>query len=543
MPDIENLIKKYESIKGLRGTWEEHWEEIAERLIPREMGFVGKREKGEKRTQKVFDSRPMLALNRCSSVLDSMITPAQSRWSFIKSTNPALNRIHEVRKYHEEVNRILYASRYRPAAGFVGQNQERWTSMAAFGTGLLFVDYAGGTRYRHVSLRDCYLLENHQGLIDTVYRRIMLTARQAAQQFGVDDLPDKIKKALENPNRHAEEFEYFHVTMPNEDYFPGYIGYMGKPFVSIYVCMTSRNMMGSVQGYGSFPYSVSRYVMAPDEVYGRGPGVMALPDIKMLNEMSKTDIKASHKLVDPPLLMHDDGVMGNGAKEINATPGSLISGGVSRDGRQLIQPLHTGARVDIADSKMEQRRLAIDDAFLVTLFQILVETPRMTATEAMIRTQEKGMLLTPTMGRQQTEAIGPLIEREIELLANNFKLPPMPEVLIEAGTEYEVMYDSPLSRMQQAEQLVGVQRAVELLTPMAQIDPAVLDVLNQDEIAQLTVRLSGMPADTINSPQKIRQIREDRARQQQAEQMAAMAQPVAGAMKDVATAQKLAREA
>jgi hypothetical protein len=41
----------------------------------------------------------------------------------------------------------------------------------------------------------------------------------------------------------------------------------------------------------------------------------------------------------------------------------------------MMQPFGTGARVDINEQKMEQRRTAIDDAFLVTLFQILVETP------------------------------------------------------------------------------------------------------------------------------------------------------------------------
>ena len=113
-----------------------------------------------------------------------------------------------------------------------------------------------------------------------------------------------------------------------------------------------------------------------------------LPDIKMLNEMAKTDIRAVHKLIDPPLLLHDDGILGGGAMTVNMRPGGLNVGGVNRNGQQMIQPFSTGARVDIADTKMDQRRAAIDDAFLVTLFQILVETPRMTATEALIRAME-----------------------------------------------------------------------------------------------------------------------------------------------------------
>ena len=33
-----------------------------------------------------------------------------------------------------------------------------------------------------------------------------------------------------------------------------------------------------------------------------------LPDIKMLNQMSKTIIRAAEKVVDPPIIIADDGV-------------------------------------------------------------------------------------------------------------------------------------------------------------------------------------------------------------------------------------------
>jgi hypothetical protein len=188
---------------------------------------------------------------------------------------------------------------------------------------------------------------------------------------------------------------------------------------------------------------------------------------------------------------------------------------------------------------MEQRRAAIDDAFLVTLFQILVETPRMTATEALIRAQEKGMLLTPTMGRQQSEALGPLIERELDLLAFHRILPPMPRALVEAGGQYEITYDSPMSRMQRAEELVGVQRTMELLAPFAQIDPTVLDIFDRDELARLTAEVSGVPTPVLRSPEALQKIRADRAEQEQQAMMMQAAQPLAGAMKDVAQANSL----
>ena len=536
----EDLLRTYNSLKGARGTWETHWEEIAERILPRQMGFVGDRTDGEKRTQKVFDSKPMIALERFGAVMDSMLTPRQARWHNLRTSNPDLNKNFAVQDYFYQINNILYDARYSPRANFSGQNFERWISTGAFGTGALFIDFepGSGLRYRCVNLRDLFFLENHQGVIDTVYRCFKFTARQAVQRFGTNNMPESIIKCIDDPVKKDQKHEFLHVVMPRSDRAYGRVDAKGKPFASYYIVVREKQIVEE-GGYNSFPYSISRYVTAPDEVYGRGPAMCALPDIKMLNEMARTDIRAVHKLIDPPILLHDDGILGGGAMKVNMRPGGLNVGGVNRNGQAMMQPFQTGARVDIADTKMEQRRSAIDDAFLVTLFQILVETPRMTATEALIRAQEKGMLLTPTMGRQQSEALGPLIEREIDLLMFHRVLPPMPPELVEAGGEYQIVYDSPMSRMQRAEELVGVQRTMELLAPFAQIDPTVLDIFDRDELARLTAEVSGVPTPVLRSPETLRQIRAERAAQEQQAQMLQAAQPIAGAMKDAAQAQSL----
>ena len=152
------------------------------------------------------------------------------------------------------------------------------------------------------------------------------------------------------------------------------------------------------------------------------------------------------------------------------------------------------------------------------------------------------MLLTPTMGRQQSESLGPLIERELGLLYEHGRLPPMPPALLEAGGEYEIVYDSPMSRMQRAEELVGVQRTMELLAPFAQIDPTVLDIFDRDELARLTAEVSGVPTPVLRSPDALRQLRADRAEQEQQAMMMQAAQPLAGAMKDAAQANALLQE-
>jgi hypothetical protein len=119
----------------------------------------------------------------------------------------------------------------------------------------------------------------------------------------------------------------------------------------------------------------------------------------MLNEMSRTNIRAAHRRAEPPLLTVEDGAL----SRISMKPNAINMGGLNEQGQQLIQTMRTDGDVGLSLEMMDQRRNMINEAFFITLFQILVETPRMTATEVIQRAQEKSSLLSPIMGRQQTE--------------------------------------------------------------------------------------------------------------------------------------------
>ena len=164
---------------------------------------------------------------------------------------------------------------------------------------------------------------------------------------------------------------------------------------------------------------------------------------------------------------------------------------------------------------MEMERLVINDAFLITLFQILVETPAMTATEVLERSREKGALLSPTMGRSQTEYLGPMIERELDVLSQQGLLPEMPQVLLESMAEYEAVYDSPLSRAQRAEEATGLMRLVDWTTQSIQItgDPSALDWIDWDSAMPDLADISAVPNRWMRGGEAVMAIREQRAQQ------------------------------
>ena len=422
-----------------------------------------------------------------------MLTPRAQRWHHLRASDPVLNDLPNVRAWFDRAEEVLFGARYAPHANYASQQHEVYMSLGAFGTGVLFVgqdETRNGLLYRAVHLADCAIAENFQGRVDTLFRDFDYTARQATQRWG-DANPEAIRRAAEKePER---KFRFIHAVQPRADRDRRRADAANKPIASVYVAEEGRKIVQQ-SGFDEFPYMVSRYVTAPREVYGRSPAMTVLPDIKMLNEMNKTTIRQAQLAVEPPILVYDDGVLGR-PDGFGLTPGFINYGGVNRDGRPLMQPFQSAARVDIGLDMMEQRRRTINDAFLVTLFQILVDQPSMTATEAMIRAQEKGALLTPVMGRQQSEALGPMIERELAVLQRVGLLPPMPDALVEAEGEFEIEYDSPLSRAQRSEQIVGITRTFDVLAPLAAAQPDIFDVFDGDALAQLAASGQRRPAE------------------------------------------------
>lgn len=536
MSMVEDILRQHSQMVSERGTWENHWKEIAERILPRQDWFqISNRTQGDKRTEKMFDATAALALERFAAAMESMLTPRTQHWHKLKTSDPYLNKSKAVNQYLDEVTNTLFQIRYSPKANFASQVHEAYMSLGAFGTGCVFIDdvIGQGIRYKSIHLSEIYFAENHAGAIDKIHRKFELTARQAAQRFGYDKLPDKIQQMVEkNPEA---TFEFIHCVKPNEDVKRGRSDYRGMKFASYYVALEGQKIVNE-GGYTTFPYAVSRYVTSPKEIYGRSPAMLVLPDIKMINEMSKTVLRAAHKAVDPPLLLQEDGVL----QAFNARPSALNYGGINERGEQMVRPLEVGGRVDIGLDMMEQRRKVINDAFLITLFQILVDAPNMTATEAMLRAQEKGALLAPTMGRQQSEMLGPMIEREIDILARSGLLPEMPDELREAGGEVDIEYISPLNRAQRAEEGVAILRTLESVAGLAQFDPEVLMVFDPKKIARELADINGVPAKVLRSDEEIFAIKDQQAQQAQLEQLLQAAPIVANSAKTLTETAQLA---
>lgn len=529
---VSDAIKEFEQLSNSRSNYDNHCAEIAERIVPAHKNLFRQRgyspTKGEKRTDFLLDSTAATALTRFGSILDSLLTPRTSIWHKLMASNPLLNRDRQVRLWFEEVNQYLFKKRYDTRANFASQNQSNYRSLGAYGTGCVFIDKLAGNdpglRYRNIHLSEIWFAENHQGLVDKAYRYFPMTARQAKQRW--KEVPEKIEQATDP----EKEFFFLHCVKPRADRDMERVDYKGFEYASYYIAFDDKFLMEE-GGFTSFPFAISRYEQCPGEVYGRSPAMDVLPAVKTLNEQKRTMLRQGQRAADPVYITHDDGVLDGFSMRSNA----INSGGVTADGRPLIHALPTG-NFQIAKEMMDDERTLINDSFLISLFQILTETPAMTATEVIERTKEKGFLLAPTIGRQQSEYLGPMIERELDVLNQMKILPPIPMALKEAAGEYRIEYESPLSRTQRAEEAAGLMRTLETAIQVINVtqDPSILDFLDADTAMPEVAAIQGMPLRWTKSMEAIQQIRQKRAQQQQQQQVVNAA-PGAAALTKAAT--------
>jgi hypothetical protein len=466
------------------------------------------------------------------AIIESLVTPKGSPWHLLKVTDSVLKKNRQVRRFFDDLNDKLYDYRYRPVANFVNNVQQVYLGLGVYGNGALYIDRPDkqkGLRYRNIHIGEAYFVENHAGVIDTLYREFALDARQLMQKFP-ETCPQEVRDAAMQATQSGKKYGVLHAVHPREDHVPGMIGQRGLPFFSIYILLdVADSSILQEGGYSSFPYAVSRYTQSSGETYGRGPAQYVLPSIKTLNEQKKTVLKQGHRVVDPVLLTHDNGQLGN----FSLKAGAVNAGGVNKDGKPLVHVLPTG-NIAVGHEMMDIEKALVEDAFLITLFQILLkERPQMTATEVLEIIREKGVLVAPTAGRIESEFLGPMLEREIDLFGQLGLLPQMPPILRQYMAEYRIEYDSPLSRMRRAEKASGFFRSLGQAAEFTKLtgDPRPLDWFAIDRAMPDIQDIQGAPVDWTSTPEEVKEIRASRAQSQQVQQLVDVAPALASVAK------------
>ncbi len=499
----KKLLKRFDRLKSNRQNWESHWQEVADYMQPRKADVTKSRSKGDKRTELIFDSSPLQAVELLAASLHGMLTNPSTTWFSLRFKGEELSDNDEAKAWLENATEVMYKAINR--SNFQQEIFELYHDLITFGTAAMFIedDEEDVLKFSTRHINEIYISENDKGRIDTIFRKFRLTARAAIQKFGENVSDSIVTKHKKDP---YEEVEILHAVYPRADFDPKKQDKSNMPFESVYLEAGTGDEL-SVSGFREFPFVVPRYLKASHEIYGRSPAMTALPDVKMLNEMSKTTIKSAQKQVDPPLLVPDDGFI----LPVRTVPGGL---NFYRSGtRDRIEPLNIGANTPLGLNMEEQRRDSIRNAFYVN--QLMMQNgPQMTATEVIQRNEEKMRLLGPVLGRLQSELLKPLIDRAFSLLIRKDLFGPIPEFL--SGQDIEIEYVSPLAKAQKSAELQSIMRGIEIMGQLSNVAP-VFDHLNMDKLVKHLMDIVGVPQKVLKSSSELQDEREQ-AQQQQAQQ-------------------------
>lgn len=541
---VEELLQTHAKVATERANFDSMNQEIAELVLPEHGTFTTKdRSQGNKWTQRQYDTTAQTEAKRHAAAVDSLTTPAGEKWGGIAAKLEALNERDDVQQYCEDVMDVVRSE--REAGGFQEAIFDVWRLGGVFGTSALYPadKLGGGIQYKAIHTSEIYVLVDAWGREVALHRKWKLSAKAAADEYG-ENCPAPIKEAaVREPTR---QYEFLQCIKKNDKRSGDHFDARGMPYVSYEVAVEHKIMLRQ-SGFWSWPMPVYHYNKAPGEWYGRGWAAEVLPDIKLLNRMEKAHIRQTEKSVDPPLLLHGDGMLDYGSSGVGHTPslaaGSLNHNAVTDEGKPLVVPLFTGADLSKGEQKMERLRRNIRDASLSALFQIFADRERMTATEFLGLMQEKGQMIGPMIGRSATTFLMQVQEREIDILARQGRLPPMPRALQAAAGEYKTTFNSPLTRLMKLREVMQTEQWVAGLLQVGELYPDVLELPDYDKIARESAKARGVPAAFVKDKDVIEKSRAARQQQQSMQQMVEAAPQVAVAAKDFAQADAITRDA
>lgn len=500
-------IQRWERLEGDRSVFKTAWQDLANHLQPNRADYITDRTPGQRLMTFIYDSVPMWALESFAAGMHSLLTSPTLRWFVLKCENDRLNAMPDVSAWLDAVSDTMYRSYNSPRQNFASQSFQLYEDLGCIGTSAMAIleSPTSGTLYSCRHMKECVIDQNDEDRTDTLIRSWEYTAKQAVQAWG-NAAGESVVKALEKtPER---KFRFVHSVRPRMQRDPQRADKMHMAWQSRYINVADKTTIGE-GGFNEFPYAVPRFSVRTGEKYGRGYGWTALPDIKMLYEMKKTILKAAQKVVDPPLMVPDDGFM----MPIKTVPGALIWYRAGQ--QQMIQPLKTEGEVQLGQVMLQALQQQILRIYHVD-WMLMPTDPSdpasagkgVTATFTLHQRDQQMQMMSPMLARMQSEFLGPLIDRDFALkwrqsvrmrFGPGSPFPPPPAALQRQPLRVE--YVSPIAIAQRSSQLDSVMRLVQTQMQLMQADPTMPHVVDGEGVLRLAARDLNTPALALKSPQ------------------------------------------
>ena len=518
--DQKALLDRFQRAKEARSPFESLYQDAAELILPQRADFSSRATPGAERYSRLFDSTAVWACEMFAAQLAGQLINPALRWLQLRAEDPDLEDDAQVQEWLRAAEERILRVLANPKRKFYPAAHETMLDLGALGTAVTGLQ--DDLTFIAVPMPAVYLETGADNEVTGLYRCYRLPAGDALRRFG-DALGDSLKRqAQANPR---EVWEFVQAVLRREDVDPT----NRRPWVSIHF-HEGEGKIVQVGGFDSFPFAVARWTRVAGEGYGRGPGISVLADIRMLQRLKEVIIRGLQKVVDPPLLVPDDGFIG----PLSTRPSAL---NYYRAGMQdKVEPLITGARPEVGEQFVQVVRESILRAFFLDPADMEPPKSHVTATEILDRRDERFRRMTPMLARLQAEWLDPLIKRLLGIMERRGLLPPRPPALDSRAMRVEFVSTAAIA--QQVAEVGNLERFLAKIAPMFELDPAASSMIDSAKYIEVVARNMAVPHEVLRSPDEVEEVRAAQAEQQAQAQQAEQGLAISEAMKNLAQASK-----
>lgn len=525
------------------------WQSAAEWICPRKASILGHSEKtpGDSGwVDHLFDMTAMKASERLAAWLMTNTSPANARWFAFSSSPQTRRRVGQpggqVDQWWQHVTEVTLEQ--LQASNFYTEKHEAVLDRNNFGTCSVggFKGKRAAVNFRALEVGTYVIAADDEGYIDTVIREFKLSARQAAQQFGIESLGPKVTAAFKSdqPVEADKEFCFYHGVYPNTERDPNYDDALNKPWKSCYVCKEDEIVVQE-GGYDEMPYAVSRFLKWTGDTWGWAPAFTALPTVRETN-FFKMQMNALAELAAFPPMAEPDNMAGQ--LDMRAGGRNVYDSSMPD---AFPKPLYQvkGDQLSPGMLLLEQNREFINEAFFGDVIAMFSNLERdITAFEASQLAGEKLDVFSPYYFRLINELDTPLLERTFSiLLEGGFYDEPPAELLVDNGDGTatidlpEVVYLSRLALAVQAHEVASLDAFIARGVQLAAIDPAIgaewFKSIDLVRASRRTARNLGLPVSIQRTDEELAALEEAEAQAAEAAAAAEAAPKLASAAKDI----------
>ena len=527
----QQLDRRYTQLRTERSKgWEPNWRDLSDFIEPRTGRWaLSETNEGKRRDQNIINNKARLALRAMKAGMMSGITSPARPWFKLATPDPEMMDYGPVKiwLHHAEIAMrevFIRSNLYNVLPQIYGE-------CGLYGTASLFAmsDKSELVRFYPFTIGSYCIANSSRLQIDTNYREFKMTARQMVQQFGKAKVSPTVQAMYDtNPEGWVE---VCHAIEPNENRVAGKMDNQNMAYRSVYWEKgTDLDQVLSKSGFREYPAMTPRWDVLGEDVYGTGPGDIAIGDTRGLQLMEKRKLELLEKGARPPM---------TAPESLRGQKASIVPGDITyvntAQGMQGFVPTYVPDPTwfGALRGELQEHERRIDDAFFVDLFLMIsqMDTVR-SATEIAERKEEKMLMLGPVLERLNDELLDPLIDRTFGLMLEQSApiwagllpgkpvLPPPPQEL--SGIDLRIEYISILAQAQKALGVTSIERTMGFAGNLAGLAPEVLDKLDMDQAVDEYASMIGVPPTILRSDEQVAQIRQQRAQAQQQE--AAMVQ-------------------